>query len=455
MGRRRLKIAARPSPLSRVQVAEAVAALRTALPSDTPFDCIFSETPGDRDRTTPLTDPSLPDDFFTRDLDRLLLDGVADLAVHSAKDLPRRLPEGLTVAAFLPCLDPRDALVIRDGLRWPDEVRVVGSSSPRRDNAVRQLLPMAELRPIRGNIEQRLAALDRGDYDAIVVAACALIRLGLEHRIHVYMPGDAAPLQGHLAIVVRAGDTDLLEAIRILDFRRRLFDDMPAPKAPPSDWPPNALLFTGTHPEHFIHLGPLVPWPMIRLEPVPLEARLAALDRDLPLCDAVAFASAFAARVFAHAWAHWTGVLRPLPRFRIFAAGPAAGEAAERLGFAPEAVAHDFGGIASLLRALPAGCEGRCFYPASERSPVEERRRAMAEHGITLCPAVFYYTHDHYPGPLPARPFAGVIFTSPSTVEAWLRYYPNERTIVRRRLAIGPATLRALQNAGLDGEIIG
>lgn len=453
MGGRVLRVAARPSPLSRVQVAEALAALRPVIPTDTEFELIFLETPGDRDRVTPLADPSVPDDFFTRDLDQLLRSRGADLAVHSAKDLPRRLPPGLEVAALLPGLDPRDALVVRPGVEWPAQVRVVGSSTPRRDAAVRSLLPGVELRPIRGNIEQRLAALDRGEYDAIVVAACALIRLGLADRIHCNLPGNAAPLQGHLAVVAREDDLDLIRSLRTLDFRRRLFDEIPPTHTPPLDWPPEAILFTGTHPEHFPHLGPLVPWPMIRLEPVPLDRRLAELDRHLPSCNAVAFASAFAARTFAHAWAHWSGALRALPRLRIYAAGPAAGDAAERLGFAPDAIAHDFGGIASLVRELPSR-GGGCFYPASDRSPVDERRRVMAERGIELRPAIFYHTRDHYPGPLPNRPFAGVMFTSPSTVEAWLRYYPAERGARRRWMAIGPTTLRAMREAGLEGEMI-
>ncbi len=455
MGGRPLTIAARPSPLSRVQVAEALAALRRIFPAETEFDLLFTDTPGDRDRSTPLSDPSVPDDFFTRDLDQLLLTRGADLAVHSAKDLPRRMPRGLAVAALLPCLDPRDALVVRPGVAWPDGVRIVGSSTPRRDAAVRALLPTAELRPIRGNIEQRLAVLDQGNYDAIVVAACALIRLGLSHRIHSYLPGDAAPLQGHLAIVAREEDVELIAAIRPLDFRRRLFDEPALGPTPPAEWPPDAILFTGTHPEHFARLGPVVPWPMIRLEPVSLEERLAALDHHLRNCSAVAFASAFAARVFAHAWAHWPGAWQSPLRLRIYAVGPAAGDAAERLGFAPDAIAHDFGGIASLLRELARQPGEHCFYPASDRSPLEERRRAMAEHGIELHAAVFYHTRDHCPGPLPHRPFAGVMFTSPSTVEAWLRYYPDERHARRRWLAIGPTTLRAMREAGLEGEMIG
>ncbi|MCX7818442.1 MAG: uroporphyrinogen-III synthase [Kiritimatiellae bacterium] len=454
MGRRALRIAARPSPLSRAQVDEAVAALRRVLPAGTEFELVFAETPGDRDRTTPLSDPSLPDDFFTRDLDQLLLEHGADLAVHSAKDLPRRPPEGLTVAALLPGLDPRDALVLRDGVAWPHGVRVVGSSTPRRDAAVRALLPAAQTRPIRGNIEQRLAALDRGDYDAIVVAACALIRLGLAGRIHGYLPGDAAPLQGHLAVVARSEETDLIAAIRPLDFRRDLFDAPTELPSAPADWPADALLFTGTHPDHFSRLGPLVPWPMIQLEPRPLEERLAELERHWAGCDALVFASAFAARAFVHAWTHWAGAVRQTRRPRIYAVGPAAGDAAERLGFPPDATAHDFGGVGSLLREIPEGAARCCFYPASDRSPIDERRRAMSGRGIELRAAVFYYTRDHYPGPLPSRPFAGVVFTSPSTVAAWVRYYPGERLVGRRRLAIGPTTLRALREAGLDGEMI-
>ncbi len=453
MGGRPLRIAARPSPLSRAQVAEAVAAFRTALGPQVAFEFIWAETPGDRDRVTALADPSVPDDFFTRDLDGLLLADGCDLAVHSAKDLPRRLRPELAVAAFLPNLDLRDAFVLREGVPDLAAVRRVGSSTPRRYAAVRRVIRNAETVPLRGNIEQWLAALDRGDYDAIVVAACALIRLGLAERIHSYLLDAAAPLQGHLAVVARSSDDQWFAALRPLDFRQKLLDergDVP-PAAEPGRIGPRTLLILGTRPDRLAGLGETATWPMIRRRPRPLAERVAALESGLAACDAVLFASAFAAAAFVEALVHWRDV-RALTGRRLLAVGPATADAMERLGLAPDHVVHDMRGVAGLAAGWPGGI-ARVFYPCSDRAPADERRRALAPCGVELVPVVLYETLDHCPGPLPSG-FAGALFTSPSTVASFLRHYPAERGARRRWLAIGPATLAALDAAGMKGELL-
>ena len=213
-----ITLVTRSSPLARVQVDEACRALAQHHPDWRPVVHAV-ESPGDRDQTRPLTDATVPDDFFTRDLDDALRRGDADLAVHSAKDLPQQYGPDLTVAALLPARDIRDAVVLRAGVARA-EVRVVGTSSPGRIAAVAACWPQAETRSIRGTIDQRLAQLDAGGYDAVIVAACALERLGLAARIDHYLPCDPAPQQGRLALVVRSDRTDLLRALRPLDVRR-------------------------------------------------------------------------------------------------------------------------------------------------------------------------------------------------------------------------------------------
>lgn len=450
----RLRVAARASRLSRVQTEEAMSAVRTVLPEDTGCEVFHLETPGDRDKRTPLSDPSVPDDFFTRDLDKVVQDGCCDLTVHSAKDLPRRTPPGLAVAAILPCRDARDALLLRTGVATPAGARTVGTSSPRRDAAVRALCPAAVPRPLRGTIDERIAALDRGDFDAIVLAACALERLGLTGRISAYVPGATTPLQGHLALVTRADDDALVARLRLLDFRRHLFDAQAEGGPAPSPGPITAdtVLFLGTHPEHFAHLGPLLPWPMIRLSPRPLEDRLALLERHLDGCGAVAFASVFAARAFVHALVHARDA-HALAGRALLAVGPATADALERLGVPADVVAPDFGGIASLAPRAAGVVAGRCLYPCSTVSPAADRVRALAAHGIDLVPAVFYETVEACPGPLPDGPFGRVFFTSPSTVRSYFRHYPHERGAARRWMAIGSPTLAALEAEGLEGVV--
>lgn len=218
MGRALLNIASRTSPLALAQVDEAVERIRGCFPGGIDTNIIAVSTPGDRDLATPLHDPGIAQDFFTRDLDRLIINGEADLAIHSAKDLPKPLPENLVIAAMMPARDIRDALVVRKHLNR-DQVRVVGSSSPKRNDELARLYPGWQIRPIRGTIGARLEQLDRGDYDAVVVAACALERLGIAERIDSYLPWDPTANQGRLAITVRADRHDLRDALRTIDVR--------------------------------------------------------------------------------------------------------------------------------------------------------------------------------------------------------------------------------------------
>lgn len=240
--RTKLVYATRKSRLATTQTEEAVAAIRRILPATTQLERVLIETIGDRDLKISLSDPSVPDDFFTRDLDDAMLAGKADIGVHSAKDLPKKMREGIVVAAYLPALDIRDALVVRaDTLKGGhrtsasapqptslgvpplgglENIRVVGTSSPKREVEIRRQYPNAELKALRGTIDSRLEQLDRGDYDAILVAACALERLGLANRISEYLPYDPAPQQGRLAITTRADDKALTKLIGKLDVRK-------------------------------------------------------------------------------------------------------------------------------------------------------------------------------------------------------------------------------------------
>jgi len=136
-----------------------------------------------------------------------------DLAVHSAKDLPSRLPPDLAIGAFLERADPRDAIVSHAGTlaELPPGARV-GTSSLRRVSLIHAVRPDIETVELRGNVDTRLRKLDAGEYDAIVLAAAGLIRLGLVDRITEWLPAESmlpSPGQGALAIEIRAGDADV------------------------------------------------------------------------------------------------------------------------------------------------------------------------------------------------------------------------------------------------------
>mgnify|MGYP001420667877 CR=1 FL=1 len=660
----RLIAVARASRLSRIQTEEALLAIRAVLPEGGSVDVRHLETPGDRDLRTPLTDPSVPDDFFTRDLDEALRSGAADLAVHSAKDLPQRPAKGLIVAALLPARDIREALVVRRGLA-EDRIAVVGTSSPRREAELRKLHPLVEMRPLRGTIEQRLQRLDAGEYDAVIMAACALERLGLAARITRFLPFEPVPQQGRLAIVVREDRADLLALLRPLDVRRsaglvalvgcpaeadlishraehylrradvilhdrllperilrqatgrlvpvgktgggpstpqldihrhmlheaeqgrlvvrlhggdpgiygRLgdeieflsqwnirfdvvpaltaaqlaaarahaplthrgfnhrvtlatarpgagFDDVPftgpdvgpvaiymgvqsaaevAAKLRAAGWPdstpvlaserigyederlqtltlaeaparafetpavflvgfrsfpaPRYTLFTGTDPDHFLTHGPLLPWPLIRLESVPLAERAALLAEQLPAVDGILFPSRFAVNSFMEALLD-TADARALHGKRLLAVGPATEQELRQYGLRADGAADNLGGVRTLVEKITPAFAGRYLYPCSDAAPQPERVDALRAHRIDLVPRIFYRNVRLPARPLPRLPFTRVLFTSTTTVRAYFDAHPEERRANRTWLAVGPSTLKALQDLGLNAEAI-
>lgn len=659
----KLVITTRQSPLALVQVEEVRPLLQKLFPGAL-IEVRKTETPGDRDLVTSLTDPSVPQDYFTRDLDRALLEGRADLAVHSAKDLPQNTVPGLCVAALLPARDIREALVVRKGLPL-SAVRVIGTSSPRREAELHNLMPEVTLKPLRGTIEQRIAKLDAGYYDALVVAACALDRLGLADRITSYLPFESVPQQGRLALVVREDRRDLIEILQTQDVRKHAglvalvgcpadaallsqrattylreadvilhdrlippevlrglrarlipvgktgggpstpqfeihramlreaekgllvvrlhggdpgiyghlgeevqflaawnlrcdvvpavtaaqiaasraraplthrgeghrvtlvtakpgagYEEAPLPgpevgnlaiymgvqalegvatKLRAAGWsgvtpvlvgermgyaderlrcvtaselPGLAIetpavflvgmrtfpaqpftLFTGTDPDHFLRHGPLLHWPMIELVSRALDERRTLLKQRLPDCEGLLFPSRFAVSSFMEALLADSDV-RALTGKKLLAVGPATEQALLDYGLRADGAADNLGGVRALAGKISASLAGRYLYPCSDASPQAERVAGLRQHGIELAPVVFYENRETPVRDLPRLPFDRVLFTSSTTVRAYFRRYPGELTTKRTWLAVGPSTLIALQQAGVNGETL-
>ena len=207
-----LKAGTRSSQLARVQTRDALDRLE-ALFEGCRFEDVPLSSPGDRDRQTDLraSDP----DFFTRDLDDLVLNGTLDCAVHSAKDVPDPVRAGLDWFWLPWRADPRDALCLARGRAvadLPDDARI-GVSSERRETYCRQRFPNARQCPIRGNVDARLQQLDNADYDMVVIASAALVRLGRQDRITEWISVEDLPPpdgQGYLCITFRADDARFL-----------------------------------------------------------------------------------------------------------------------------------------------------------------------------------------------------------------------------------------------------
>lgn len=216
---RTLRIGTRSSPLAMAQAAEVVAALRSS-DADIHTELVTLNTQGDRNSDVPLT--SMERGMFVREIDRALLNGEVDAAVHSAKDLPADPVDGVVIAAVFERRDPRDVLVNRwnAGLADLPAGARLGTGSPRRIALLGSLRPDVVAVPIRGNVGTRLARSGSGEYDGVIVAAAGVLRLGLSASVAEYLDADEFTPdvgQGALAIQVRADDAEAMRVIAAAD----------------------------------------------------------------------------------------------------------------------------------------------------------------------------------------------------------------------------------------------
>jgi hydroxymethylbilane synthase len=208
---RSLRIGTRGSALAIQQTQIVVDALHAAWP-DLSVDVMHIRTTGDRIQDVPLAkigDKGL----FVKEIEEALLDGRIDWAVHSVKDLPSELPNGLSVGTLAARSDPRDALVARHGLNLATlpENAVIGTSSLRRRAQLLHWRPDLAIVPVRGNVDTRLRKLETDGLDGIVVAAAGLVRMGWEGRISDIIPPEIslpAVGQGALGVEMRSDDEE-------------------------------------------------------------------------------------------------------------------------------------------------------------------------------------------------------------------------------------------------------
>jgi hydroxymethylbilane synthase len=215
-----LRVGTRGSRLALAQASIAVDALGSTIG---PIELVPISTTGDAiSARKPRAGWLATDGQFTRELEDALLDGRVDLVVHSYKDLPIAAVDGLVTAAVLERGDPRDCLVTADG-RTLDDLPFgarIGTSSPRRAAQLAATRIDLIATPIRGNVETRLSRLSAGEYDALILAAAGLDRLGIDVPKHARLGFDVmlpAPAQGALALQVRADHGELRAAIAAAD----------------------------------------------------------------------------------------------------------------------------------------------------------------------------------------------------------------------------------------------
>jgi hydroxymethylbilane synthase len=215
-----VRLGSRGSRLALTQAELAAARLREANPK-LRFALVPITTAGDRDRSKPFGEIGARG-VFVKEIEEALLEGRVDVAIHSAKDMTSTDTDGLSVGAFLPRDDPRDALCGADGLR--PGMRI-GTASVRRKAQLLALEPKLSIEPLRGNVDTRLRKRGERGLDAIVLAAAGLVRLGLEEEIgYRFDPEEVIPEagQGALALQVRAGEEELVRGVDDAETRRRV-----------------------------------------------------------------------------------------------------------------------------------------------------------------------------------------------------------------------------------------
>lgn len=386
----KVRIGARPSPLSKRQVEEVAEELSSIYP-DLQLEPVYLETRGDRDQVTSLRRLGRSD-FFTRELDELLLAGGCRVAVHSAKDLPEPMAERLTVVALTRGVNPTDSLVLREGESLRPQM-VIATSSDRRAEVIRSICPDPIIVDIRGNVNERLRQLHKGRVDGVVVAEAALIRLKLTDCNRLTLPGETAAYQGQLAVVARTDDEEMAALFRPLDVRLGY-----------------SILYLGLDPSRHHLRGEITHYPVIRIEPLPF-----ALPDFKRFTHLIVTSKTAVNLLFEEA---------PLFVGQIIAVGEATAHALRLRGMEPTLVAEEESseGVVDLLSSHSFD-GAQLLWPHSKRSRPAISDWAI-EHGIALEELILYDTHPFQPSPPPdLGQFDEIAFTSPSTVEAFLKIY--------------------------------
>ena len=214
-----VRVGTRGSRLALIQTDLTLAALRKAHP-DMQFEVVTVTTQGDANQSAPLAGMGLG--VFVKEIERRLEIGDIDMAVHSLKDMPTVLPDGMTIGAVLQRADPRDVFVSHLGTtleQFPASARI-GTSSPRRAAQIAEKRPDLNIVPIRGNVDTRLRKAAGEECDGTILAAAGLLRMDLAEVITQYLAAEEfvpPPGQGAMAVEIRADDAWMAEALSTID----------------------------------------------------------------------------------------------------------------------------------------------------------------------------------------------------------------------------------------------
>ena len=418
----RVVVGGRGSNLSIKQIEEVLEALRSWVP-EIEFEPVLSATTGDRDLKASLHSMEKTN-FFTKEIDQMQLEGRCRIAIHSAKDLPDPLPKGLKLVALTRGKDSSDVLVMREGegIETLKKGGRVGSSSARRDRAIGRLRPDLHCVEVRGTVEERLKGVFSGEIEALAVAKAALIRLGLTHLNSIPLRGETPPMQGKLAVIAREGDVEMERLFFPLDTEKR-----------------EKILYVGLNPsEGVVHL------PLIEVVPRSFDRlEIAAAFRDMSKYTHIIFTSQSGVECFFECLKYHG--YKKVEGKEILAVGKATAQKLKEGGVESPLVATEETqeGIIDLLAGEDLD-RAYVLLPQSSRArPILSR--ALLLRGARLCVCPLYDTRVKVPPTVPdLETFNEIIFTSPSTVEAFIEIFgPLPRD--KRLTSIGPVTENKLK----------
>ena len=424
-----IQVGARASPLSKAQVQEVYQEILKHHPQVL-FEITYLETTGDKDRIRSLRTLGKTD-FFTKEVDQLLLKEKCRLAIHSAKDLPEPIPEGLTIAALTTGVDAADVLVFRQGESLetlPSGARIA-TSSMRREEQVRLLRDDLQFFDLRGTIGERLSLLDKGEADGVVVAEAALIRLGLTHLNRVRLPGETAPYQGQLALLCRENDSEMQDLLRCLDSRRR------------------KILYLGLDlPENQQKHQTFIHYPIIRIQLLsPQNSAIQEGFKQLKDYTHLLFTSKSAVHAFFHLLPHFGYKIHDLNGKESICVGKQTARTLQAYGIANPLVSpvETAEGITDFLESLPLQ-NPYFFWPHSALSrPVIVHYLEKKAFRFKECIVYDTFVNKALPK-VNLDSVDEIYFTSPSTIDAFVELYgcfPKDKILK----TIGPVTEQRLR----------
>lgn len=414
----KLSIAARASPLSQAQAQEVLLLLKEHW-QEVEFDLHLVQTTGDQDKKTSLRTLDKTD-FFTKEVDELVLSDQCQFAIHSAKDLPAQLPNGLQLIALTHGQTAADALVMKEGETLhslPKGARIAASSF-RREQCIQKLRPDFTFVDVRGTIEERLAKMQTGEVDGVVVAEAAIVRLRLSHLNRILLSDETTPYQGQLAIV---GKKDCF-LFHPLDSRnvpyRTAYVGIDAPEN--KDW---------------IH------FPLIQVIPSPKETVAPSFEK-LPLYTHLIFTSKNGVRLFLKNLTEFGFTQKNLMHVHILAVGKKTAQLIENEGFNNKlTIAEDecAEGLIEVIESLQL-TNGHFFWPHSvlARNVISNYFKTRTHFLFEECN--LYTTRPlEIKDPFPLAKIHEIVFTSPSTVDAYIHLF-GKLPWHKRLTAIGSVT---------------